>query len=173
MPAINNNPENYALFRPDCLSTDSPKPPLRPRNAQAPLVVGTPVLRSLTPAPGPEKDAEELAAEFVDYLAAEMQDFDNRAWPEDEMLQDLEYRAWREDSLLLLNVAGAVLSPLTKDSLLSVKPYVASHHLLSPETLQLPNLISCRSPMLHPSSATRSSRADACHSSFPFWVPRT
>ncbi|KAI3576842.1 hypothetical protein IWW34DRAFT_821205 [Fusarium oxysporum f. sp. albedinis] len=180
MSTTNNNPENYALFR-DCLSTtllqpasSAPDPPKRRRRGKN---TGAPHVTS-TPAPDPEKDAEELA-EFVDYLATEI--FDNLP----EELQDLEYRTWREDealqeqyslpltkdSLLLFNLPPSVIETLTTYNLISADPYVESHLPSSPESFLLPILTSYITPLIEPPPATRSTRADACELCSRSWVP--
>ncbi|KAF5673602.1 2-haloalkanoic acid dehalogenase [Fusarium denticulatum] len=182
MSTINNNPENYALFR-DCLSTtllqpapsapDPPKRRRRSKNTGAPLVASTPASD-----PDPGKDADELA-EFVDYLATEI--FDNLP----EELQDLEYRTWREDealqeqyslpltkdSLLLLNLPPSVIETLVTYNLISADPYVDSHLPSSPESFLLPILTSYITPLIEPPPATRSTRADACELCARSWVP--
>src|SRR6478609_1820292 len=95
--SVNENPENYALFR-DCLSTtllqpasSAPDPPKRRRRRKN--SGAAPAVAASTPAPNPERDAEELA-DFVDYLSTEI--FENLP----DELQTLEYRTWREDQAL-------------------------------------------------------------------------
>ncbi|KAF5650575.1 hnh endonuclease [Fusarium tjaetaba] len=181
MPTINNNPENYALFR-DCLSTtllrpapSAPDPPKRRRRGKN---TGVPLVTTPAPDTDTEKDADELA-EFVDYLATEI--FDNLP----EELQDLEYRTWREDealqeqyslpltkdSLLLLNLPPSVIETLTTYNLISADPYVDSHLPSSPESFLLPILTSYITPLIEPPPATRSTRADACELCARSWVP--
>ncbi|KAF5229176.1 hypothetical protein FANTH_14283 [Fusarium anthophilum] len=182
MSTINNNPENYALFR-DCLSTtllqpapSAPDPPKRRRrgkNTGAPLVASTPA-----PDPDPEKDAEELA-EFVDYLSTEifynlpeeLQGLEYRTWRKDEALQEQYSLPLAKDSLLLLNLPPSVIETLATYNLISADPYVESHLPSSPESFLLPILTSYITPLIEPPPATRSIRADACELCARSWVP--
>ncbi|KAF4343412.1 hnh endonuclease [Fusarium beomiforme] len=180
MSTVDNNPENYALFR-DCLSTtllqpasSAPNPPKRRRrgkNTGAPLVASNPV-------PNPQKDAEELA-EFIDYLATEI--FENLP----DELQTLEYRTWREDetlqeqyslpltkqSLSVLNLPPSVIETMTTYNLISADLDVESHLPSSPESFLLPILTSYITPLIEPPPATRSTRTDACEICARSWVP--
>ncbi|PTD09435.1 hypothetical protein FCULG_00008367 [Fusarium culmorum] len=155
--SANENPENYALFR-DCLSTTllqpaspAPDPPKRRRRRKN--SAATPAAAASTPAPNPERDAEELA-DFIDYLATEI--FDNLP----DELQTLEYRTWRDDEALQEQYS----LPLTKESLsvLNLPPSVA---------FLLPIITSYITPLIEPPPATRATRADACELCARSWVP--
>ncbi|KAM0204662.1 hypothetical protein ACHAPA_001894 [Fusarium lateritium] len=181
MSTINDNPENYALFR-DCLSTtllqpapSAPDPPKRRRRRNN---SGAPPVAASTPAPNPARDAEELA-DFVDYLATEI--FENLP----DELQNLDYRMWRDDaalqeqyslpltkeSLSVLNLPPSVIETLTTYNLISADPDTESYLPSSSEAFLLPIITSYITPLIEPPPATRATRADACELCARSWVP--
>ncbi|KAG5658904.1 hypothetical protein KAF25_007457 [Fusarium avenaceum] len=181
MSTIDNNPENYALFR-DCLSTtllqpapSAPDPPKRRRrrkNSAAPPVAVS------TTAPNPAKDAEELA-DFVDYLATEifenlpgeLQGLDYRMWRDDAALQEQYSLPLTKESLSVLNLPPSVVETLATYNLISTDPDTESHLPSSSEVFLLPIITSYITPLIEPPPATRATRADACELCARSWVP--
>ncbi|KAF5018812.1 hypothetical protein F66182_9205 [Fusarium sp. NRRL 66182] len=180
MSTIDNNPENYALFR-DCLSTTllqpAPSTPDPPRRRRRQKNAATPAVAS-TPAPTPEQDAEELS-DFVDYLATEifenlpeeLQTLDYRTWRDDESLQEQYSLPLTKESLSVLNLLPSVVETLTTYNLISADLYATSHLPSSPEAFILPVLTSYITPLIEPPPATRATRTGACELCARSWVP--
>ncbi|CAM1504258.1 Fc.00g018490.m01.CDS01 [Cosmosporella sp. VM-42] len=188
MSAVEDNPENYALFR-DCLSTtllqpasSAPEQPKRRRRGKAAPATagtaGTAAVANPTPAADPDGDAEELA-EFADYLATEIFE----SLPQE--LQTLEFRSWREspglqnqysfpltkESLSTLNLSPEILETLTTYSLISPDPFIQSNLPSSPEAFLLPILTSYLTPLITPPPATKATRTEACEICERSWIP--
>ncbi|KAF4982698.1 hypothetical protein FZEAL_1725 [Fusarium zealandicum] len=185
MSPIQDNPENYALFR-DCLSTtllqptsSTPDPPKRRRRRKNSVVTPAPVVAS-KPAPNPERDAEELS-EFVDYLASEifenlpgdLQTLDHRTWRDAEALQDQYSLPLTKDSLTSLNLPPSTLETLTTYNLISPDPFATSSLPCSTEAFLLPILTSYITPLIQPPPSTQATRTDACELCDRSWIPLT
>ncbi|KAF4986101.1 hypothetical protein FDECE_16125 [Fusarium decemcellulare] len=171
MSTIEDNPENYSLFR-DCLSTtllplasSTPDPPKRRRrrkNSGAPTVASA-------PAPDPGTDAEELS-EFVDYLATEifeslpgeLQTLEYRTWRESEALQDQYSLPLTNESITSVNLLASTVETLTTYNLISPDPFVTSNLPSSPEDFLLPILTAYITPLIEPPPSTRATRTDRC-----------
>ena len=185
MSTIEDNPENYALFR-DCLSTtllqplgSEPEQPKRRRRGKAGAKgTYTAPAASSTPVFNPEQDAEELA-DFADYLATEI--FESLP----EKLQSLEYKLWREstdlqeqysipltkDSLSQLNLPPSIVETLTTYNLISTDPLSKSNLPSSPGAFLLPILTAYLTPLTTPPPATKATRTDACELCERPWIP--
>ena len=186
MTTIDDNPDNYALFR-DCLSTTllqppdpAPQQPKRRRRGKT-VETGeageTARAHGSTPAWNPERDAEELA-DFADYLATEI--FESLP----EALQSLEYGTWREstelqeqysmpltkDSLSELNLLPSTIETLTTYNLICLDPFVKSKLPSSPEAFLLPIITAYLTPLTTPPPATKATRADACEICERSWI---
>ncbi|KAJ4170505.1 hypothetical protein NW754_006643 [Fusarium falciforme] len=181
MSALEDNSENYALFR-DCLSTtllqpaasSAPDPPKRRRrrkNSGSAAPVSA-------PAADPERDAEELS-EFVDYLATEifeslpeeLQGLDYRVWRDSDRLRDQYSLPLTKESLSVLNLSPSIVETLTTYNLISPDPFVASNLPSSPEAFLLPILTSYITPLIEPPPATRNTRTDACEICQRSYIP--
>lgn len=186
MSVMQQNPENYALFR-DCLSTTllrpassapAPAPPKRRRRSgKSSGAVTTAPVAPTSVSYNPQKDAEELA-DFADYLATEIFE----SLPED--LQVLDYRTWRDSEDLQRQFS----LPLTKDSLesLNLPPSVpeslSTYNLVSPSSSDLPSsleaflipiLTAYITSLTAPPPSTTLTRADACELCDRSWIPLT
>lgn len=181
MSTIDDNPENYALFR-DCLASTLLQPattePEQPKRRRRGKPAGVPAQVNSTPAPDPERDAEELA-DFADYLATEI--FESLP----EALQGLDYRSWREsedlqiqfslpltkDSLSTLNLPPSIPETLTTYNLISTDPFIQSPLPSSTTSFLIPILTGYLTPLTTPPPATKATRTDACELCNRDWIP--
>lgn len=181
MSTVDDNPDNYALFR-DCLSTTLLQPPdsapEQPKRRRRGKAADTAPVSISTSAWNPERDAEELA-DFADFLATEIFE----SLPEE--LQGLDYRGWRDstdlqeqysfpltkDSLSGLNLSPSTIETLTTYNLIDLDPLSKSPLPSSPESFLLPIITAYLTPLTTPPPATKATRTDACELCERSWIP--